>query len=232
MRGRTVLYVLLALTVPTGAFALTGGGNEAPAPSPSLSVGASLDSCGIGADTVVCKIDASWNQLPGATRYTASVARADGSVIDYGDVGAGSASFWVPYVGNGTYTVTVSAYGTPPGADEPEVIAKDSSSAGGNRNAERTVGASGGAATAGSEPADTGQATGAGQDPGTEPEPSCDEEPAEPDPDDPPADEPPDQPSQPADQPSDQPSRPASEAAASTVDDEAELPDSVDCPGE
>jgi hypothetical protein len=120
-RRRTVIYAALALAVPLPAFALSGDDSSGSA---SLGVTASLDQCGIAASTVVCKIDASWNTVAGAERYTASVTSPDGAVTDYGDVGGTSTSLWVPYVGNGTYTVTVSAWGTPPGADKPEVIAK------------------------------------------------------------------------------------------------------------
>jgi hypothetical protein len=120
-RRRTVIYAALALAVPLPAFALSGDDSSG---STSLSVTASLDQCGIAASSVVCKIDASWNTVAGAERYTASVTSPDGAVTDYGDVGGTSTSLWVPYVGNGTYTVTVSAWGTPPGADKSEVIAK------------------------------------------------------------------------------------------------------------
>jgi hypothetical protein len=121
LRRRTAIYAALALAVPLPAFALSGDDSSGSA---SLGVAASLDECGIAASTVVCKIDASWNTVAGAERYTASVTSPDGAVTDYGEVGGTSTSLWVPYVGNGTYTVTVSAWGTPPGADKPDVIAK------------------------------------------------------------------------------------------------------------
>lgn len=121
LRRRTFLYAALALAVPLPAFALSGG---APSGSDSLTVSASLDGCGIASSNVVCKIDASWNEVAGAERYTASVASPDGAVSDYGDVTGTGTSIWVPYVGNGTYTVTVTAWGTPPGADNPVVVAK------------------------------------------------------------------------------------------------------------
>lgn len=142
MRGRPVLYAALALAVPLPALALTGGGSA----EASLSVSASLDGCGTSSAAIVCRIDATWNEIPGAERYTASVTRADGSVVDFGDVGSGGSSFTVPYAGNGTYTVTVSAYGTPPGSDEPEVVARDTSGTGGD-SGEATVEAFGEATT-------------------------------------------------------------------------------------
>jgi len=181
MRRRTLLYVLLALTVPLPAFALSGEGEPAQA---SLSVSASLDGCGIAGDGVVCKIDASWNQLPGATRYAANITRPDGSVMDVGDVGAGSGSFWVPYAGNGTYTLTVSAYGTPPGSEHSELIAKDSSSADGDGGGE-AHGQSVGTAEQATDAEPDGE-PGAGSpteptEPDCEPEPEPDPEPEEPD---------------------------------------------------
>ena len=161
--------------MPLPALALTGGGSA----EASLSVSASLDGCGTSSAAIVCRIDATWNEIPGAERYTASVTRADGSVVDFGDVGSGGSSFTVPYAGNGTYTVTVSAYGTPPGSDEPEVVARDTSGTGGD-SGEATVEAFGEATT------DDGPGEGeVPPDPGTEPpteppEPVCEE--PEPDP--------------------------------------------------
>lgn len=225
MRARTILYVLLALTVPTGAFALTAEDDSAAA---SLSVSASLDSCGIASDSIVCKIDASWNELPGATRYTATVAGADGSVVDYGDVGAGSASFWVPYTGNGTYTVTVSAYGTPPGVDDQEVIAKASSSA--ERDGRQPEALDGGEVT-GTEATDPADDTGGADEPG------CEAPPTEPEIEEPPPEtELEDQ--QPAEGDELAPAAPADEPEASelsaadeqALDDEAQAPEAVECP--
>ncbi|MGH2953526.1 MAG: hypothetical protein ACRDK9_05830 [Solirubrobacterales bacterium] len=110
MRNRRALIcAALALAVPLPAYALASGGEEAgPA---ALSVGASLSSCGIAQTQVVCVIDVSFDPIPDAHRYRASVTRADGSVIDYGSIVAGGASLPVTYVGAGTYAVRVSAYG-------------------------------------------------------------------------------------------------------------------------
>ena len=125
-RRRTVALAALALCVPIPAWALSGG-DPAPETAGTLGVSASLDSCGIAGSSVVCKIDASWNSIEGATSYSANVTSSDGSVVDYGDAGGSGTSFWVPYVGPGTYTVAVSAYGNPPGEDKRELITKDSS---------------------------------------------------------------------------------------------------------
>jgi hypothetical protein len=230
MPRRAVLLALLALAVPLPALALTGGEDDAaPVAIVDLSVSASLDGCGTSASTIVCKIDASWNGVPGAERYTASVTRADGSVADYGDVGAGSASFWVPYVGNGTYSVQVSAYGTPPGSDEPEVIAKGTSGTDTGAGADAFGGGPPGGQTFSQDPTDAGQPGGTGEvedpdqtPPGTDPEEPVCEEPVEP-PEEPPVSEPP------AD-PGDASAAALDPAAADVPDESAETPDSVQCP--
>ena len=115
-----MLLTLLALAAPLPAFAIsdeadsTGHGDPGPA---AISVSTSLDSCGVLDDGVVCKLDVSFNSIPNADSYSATVTRADGSVIDYGAVGAGGTSLWVPYVGSGNYSVRITAYGEP---DTPE----------------------------------------------------------------------------------------------------------------
>jgi phage baseplate assembly protein gpV len=223
IRRRTLLYVLLALAVPLPALALTGGG----AGSPGLAVGASLDSCGTAADQIVCRIDASWNSVPGATRYAARVTRPDGSVIDYGDVGAGGTSFWVPYVGNGTYTVTVAAYGTKRGSGEPELLAKSSSDAGGKSNARRTAPAAGGTVGSGEVPADDGAAEEPGGEPTDPTDPACDEEPED-------VEEPPTEDGDTADTDeapeAGQAAATTADADATGADDESDEAEAPDCP--
>jgi collagen type VII alpha len=132
-RQRLLLYVALALLVPVPALALELGGPGAG--SSSLDATASLDSCGLFENQIVCKIDASFNEVDGATSYTASVTAPNGAVSDYGSVGPGGASLWVPYVGNGTYTVEVQAWGTPPSKTDnknskPRLLASDKAGAG------------------------------------------------------------------------------------------------------
>jgi hypothetical protein len=107
-RRRALIYAALALAVPLPALALTGGSES------GLSVSASLQRCGVGGGGVMCEIGASFGAVDGAEYYTATVSAPDGTVTDYGQVagaGAGSTSLWVPYVGSGTYTVTVTAWG-------------------------------------------------------------------------------------------------------------------------
>jgi hypothetical protein len=138
LRRRTLLYAALALAVPLPALALSGGGG-----SSDLNAAASLDGCGVASSTIVCQIDVSWSAVEGASSYSASVTSPDGSVVDYGSVSGTSTSLYVPYVGNGTYSVSVSAYGTPPGADKPEVISRDSADAGGSATAKPTISSAG-----------------------------------------------------------------------------------------
>ncbi len=121
-RMRIIALSLLALGVPAFAF-----GGEQPPPGGSLSVSASLGGCGLANAAIVCRIDASWSAFEGADYYTVSVTRADGSVVDVGEGAGTSRSIFVPYVGPGTYSVQVSAWGTPPGEDDPEVLAREKS---------------------------------------------------------------------------------------------------------
>ena len=132
MRKRTLGLALIALAVPIPALALDGGGAEGSG-SPGLSVTASLDSCGLADTQVMCKINAGWNSLEGADSYSVSVTSADGSVIDMGETAGQGTSVWVPYAGSGTYSVSVTAYGTPPGEEDdgtPEVLDRSTSMSG------------------------------------------------------------------------------------------------------
>jgi hypothetical protein len=118
-----VLLTLLALAAPLPAFAISNQAFEpvtaAPGPA-AISVSTSLDSCGVLNDNIVCKLDVSFNPIANADTYSATVTRADGSVIDYGGVGAGGTSLWVPYVGAGNYSVRITAYGQPETANDPD----------------------------------------------------------------------------------------------------------------
>jgi hypothetical protein len=134
-RRRTLLLALLAVAVPLPALAASEGSLTAsPA---SLSVSTSLGSCGLAGSEIACALDVSYNSLPGATSYSATVTRADGSVIDYGEVGAGGTTLWVPYVGSGTYSVRITAYGEPeqPEGERP-VISTETSGARADRGDE------------------------------------------------------------------------------------------------
>lgn len=119
-RKRALILTLLALAVPLPAYAITNEVLAAPAGPSSISVSASLASCGVIDDGVACQINVSFSEVANASSYTATVTRADGSVIDYGAIGAGGASIWVPYVGAGTYSVKVTAYGEPETATDPD----------------------------------------------------------------------------------------------------------------
>src|SRR5436190_22784907 len=128
-RKRLILYLALALAAPVPAFALGLTDSSTPAPG-SLDAQASLDTCGIFEQQIVCKLDVAFNQVAGADRYSANVTGPDGSVSDYGDVGPGGTSLWVPYVGDGTYTVTIQAWGKPPSPDkQPKLLSADKAAA-------------------------------------------------------------------------------------------------------
>lgn len=130
-RKRLLLLVALALCAPVPAFAVGLATDDAGAGA--LDAQASLDSCGLFENQIVCKIDATYNEVAGATSYTASVSGPDGAVSDYGSVGAGGTSLWVPYAGNGVYTVEIDAWGTPPSKDsKPRLVASDKADTGHN----------------------------------------------------------------------------------------------------
>jgi hypothetical protein len=127
------LAALPASALASGdATATPGGGDSRGGALPhagALGVSAALDSCGIAEAAIVCKIDATFNQVPDAQYYTSSVTRPDGSVVDYGSVGEGSTSLWVPYAGDGDYVVSVSAYGVVKKDKPPAVVAEGRSKA-------------------------------------------------------------------------------------------------------
>jgi hypothetical protein len=128
-RRRALIYAALALAVPLPALALTGGSES------GLSVSASLQRCGVGGSGVMCEIGASFGGVDGAEYYTATVTAPDGTVTDYGQVagaGAGSTSVWVPYVGSGTYTVTVTAWGYDDRGHKEELETKEAGAEGGS----------------------------------------------------------------------------------------------------
>ncbi len=109
------LLAVAALVVPLQAVALDDGASGGG----TLSASASLAGCGVSETGVSCQIDVSWSGIDGAQRYTATATLADGSVRDLGTVGVGSGggatSIWVPYVGNGSYGVAITAWGNDDG---------------------------------------------------------------------------------------------------------------------
>ena len=129
-RRRLIFYAALALAAPMPAFALELGSSPPPGVG-SLDAQASLDTCGLFENQIVCKIEVSYNAIAGADRYTASVAAPNGSVSDFGSVGAGGTSLWVPYSGDGDYSVTIQAWGTAPAPGRGrEVVATEEVSTG------------------------------------------------------------------------------------------------------
>jgi len=132
---RILLYLVLALAVPLPALALTGPSDPPLPRADSLGVAASLDECGLFENAIVCKIDATFNPVQGGKVYRASVSRPDGSSVNYGQISPGGASsFWVPYAGDGTYTVQVSAYGDVKTYGQRDRVAHDRARAGGSKH--------------------------------------------------------------------------------------------------
>lgn len=98
----------LALALPAGTPAKAAAEQAVPV---SLSVAASLSSCEVSDFQVRCEFTVSYEPIPGASSYTARVTSPDGSVADLGSVSATGTTFALPYVGDGTYSFRVSAYG-------------------------------------------------------------------------------------------------------------------------
>ena len=235
VRLRTVMLTLLALLVPLPALALNGDSSESRAPV-GIAVSVGLGDCGLAEAQIVCGLDASWSAVEDANYYTVSVTRADGSVVDYGQSTGTAMSVWVPYVGAGSYSVQVSAWGTPSGEEKARVIARDRafSTGDGDEAAMDTGGAEpgaaeGGHANAGEQPMGPGAPDDEAEtpeEPPADPEPVCEEpEPA-------PAPVPPaDDTSSGAPGESVAPETAAVSAETqATLEDQAELPDSVSCP--
>ena len=253
IRLRTALLALLALLVPLPALALNGDSGDPGADAPvEIAVSVGLGDCGLAEAQIVCELDATWSAVEEADYYTVSVTRADGSVVDYGQSTGTAMSMWVPYVGAGSYSVQVSAWGTPDDEDKATVIARDrafSSSDGDATGGDGKAGmdssaqpgaAEGGHASGGEPPPSmgtggepgVGNGTDASEEPPPAPEPVCEEPPPAPEP--PPADG----------GGADESGSSGSEAAAgvapetagvsaetqAALEDQAELPDSVSCP--
>lgn len=234
-RRRTILLTMLALLVPLPAFALTEDGG--PAGPVEIAVSASLGGCGLAETQIVCQIDASWSAVEDADYYTLSVTRADGSVVDYGQSAGTGTSMWVPYVGSGTYSVEVVAWGTPAEEAKAQVIARDRATSQTETarpamtDADEAAPGERGhqAAGPGTVPV-TGEPAGEDPDAAPEPELVCEEPTPEPAPE---PVEPPDEVAEDAGAATGEVAPETEEVSATTQADleaEAELPDSVSCP--
>ncbi len=91
-----MLLTSLALAVPLPALAISESDSVAQPGPAAISVSAALDSCGVLDGGIVCKINVAYSQIPGATSYSATVTAANGSVTDYGTVGANATTLYVP----------------------------------------------------------------------------------------------------------------------------------------
>jgi hypothetical protein len=116
---------IAALAAAGSAMALFPAAASAQTEPAGLSVSADVVGChgSPAAGTVVCDIYVSYSSISGARSYSAEVTRPGGGVQTF-DVAGGSATLPVGYAGNGTYVVTIKAYGDPAGADKNGVIAK------------------------------------------------------------------------------------------------------------
>lgn len=179
-RRRTLLLATLALAAPLPAFGLSGGATSAPEPTVAdLGVSAELDSCGLMKTQIVCQFSVSYTALANATSYTASITGPDGSVTDYGSVPAGGTTLTVPYAGDGTYGVRVTAYGVPeeqPDAEE-QVIATDVAESPSDAPAEPRVAPKEDPVKATATPRHVPSPDPAGNEVRVTPEPSCTEQP-------------------------------------------------------
>jgi hypothetical protein len=120
---RRLARVALATAASLAALApATAAAQQDPA---GLNVSADVAGChgSPAAGTVVCDVYVSFSSISGARYYTAEVSRPGGGVQTF-DVAGGSATLPVGYTGNGTYVVTIKAYGDPAGADKNGVVAK------------------------------------------------------------------------------------------------------------
>lgn len=87
---------MLALAAPLPAFAISELAPTSEGQVAQLSVTTSLESCGVLETALVCTLNVSFEALPAATGYSASVTRADGSVIDAGAISPAAARSTFP----------------------------------------------------------------------------------------------------------------------------------------
>jgi len=132
-KPRLLLLALISIIVPLQAGALEGGGRDDSAQvtiSAPLSVSASLGECGSLAGGASCQVTIGWSGVAGADYYTAAVTSPDGASMPLGTVGSGesggSATVWIPYLGNGSYSISVSAWGYD-SEGKPEKVGKGKS---------------------------------------------------------------------------------------------------------
>lgn len=116
----------LVLLTPVGAVALDRGAS-------GLGVQASLQGCGVSGERILCHISASFDRVEGGEFYTASVTRPDSTVQDFGQVATGeegraTADLWIPYAGNGSYTVEITAWGRDANGDPEELTSESTKS--------------------------------------------------------------------------------------------------------
>jgi hypothetical protein len=116
MKRAVVAVVAIAIAIAVLAGTASGGG---------IRVDASLSGCKPSGGGAVCNIRAAFTGVAGAEYYTASVTRPDGATQGFGRVPAGGASVWPRYTGDGTYTITITAW------DDGQRVKRGSAGAGG-----------------------------------------------------------------------------------------------------
>jgi hypothetical protein len=98
IRLALIASVATALTLPVAASS-----------TPTFPVSASFAGCDSGATS--CRIGVSFSPVAGAEGYAATAHLPDGASQSLGSIAPGGATVSVPYRGNGTYVVTITALG-------------------------------------------------------------------------------------------------------------------------
>jgi hypothetical protein len=98
IRLALIASVAAALTLPVTASS-----------TPSFPVSTGFAGCDAGPNS--CRIDVSFSPVAGAEGYAASAHMPDGGSQSLGSITPGSSTVTVPYRGNGTYVVTITALG-------------------------------------------------------------------------------------------------------------------------
>lgn len=98
IRLALIAFVATALTLPVTASSM-----------PSFPVSTGFAGCDAGPTS--CRINVSFSPVAGAEGYAAGAQLPDGGSQSLGSVAPGGTTVTVPYRGNGTYVVTITALG-------------------------------------------------------------------------------------------------------------------------
>ena len=97
---------LAALALGTATLASADSASRPAA----ISVNVSLESCDPAGTE--CSLDVSFGALPEADTYGALIKGPDGSILERAAADPAGSFYTVPYVGDGTYTVRITGYGS------------------------------------------------------------------------------------------------------------------------